>query len=270
MVVKEKEYLQIFDNIVSQKGNATLINKRHNKTLFYFGKAYTLKKKKTPNLLPKENELTNMEVGRFFMLVSKFVNEYIIRNDFEITDIKRETYNFRVRNNKAFDSLQTGEYFWCFDVNNAYWQMMYKLGIISENVYNKYAYNNKYKLIKKIAIGLTVSGQTARFLQNGEVLKSKDGKELIVYEDKTLWKRVYKNVRHMTYNIPVDVINKIGADNYIFYNQDAVAVKNEFKKDADDFFLDNGIDYKKILCRKISDSEYMFGSEKRTFLSRTF
>lgn len=209
-----------------------------------------------------DGELSKKEVMKFFSIVRKSVDKYILKNDFNVEPISQIASITKSFNYEIFKNIPNNHEFWIFDLNNAYWQMMYRMGIIDKSIYLKYRNDANYKLLKQVAIGLINEPKKARFMRNGKFVKDKDGRELLIVEDNKEWRIVYSNVRLSCYNVPISIIQEL-KNNYIFFNQDAVAVTLDLEKKVREYMELHDLDYKMQLCVKLNDYEYMQGDKLR-------
>jgi len=225
------------------------------------------KKKKVVKDNLSEDILTQGQVISFFGMVQKYVNSFISSNDYYIPKLKRLDHYGVFYNRDLFGSLNNGDYFWAVDIDNSYWQGMYKLGILNRSVYDKYyRLHNIYKRIKAMSIGFCSSERKRKYYKDGKILLDDSGNEYQIKEDKWQWNVVFENVRTWSYNTIFDCVRSLGGrQNVLKYNVDCICFLAKDKQDALLYFRGLGLDFKLILCRKLSDKYYSYDDEIKTF-----
>jgi len=249
------------NNFRKNKVSARFLQHRRKTFIFVDGrKIATYNPFKTKHI-DSEN-LSKREILRFFGVVRKEVNTYIKDCDYSIEDIKQLNLTTKGFNYDVFKELSVGESFWAYDLNSAYWQIMYRLGIIKKGIYEKYKTDRRYRRYKQMSIGLVNASKKCRYMIEGDFVRDCDSSEMIIEEYNEQWKQVYKNVRVACYNVPVSIAEFVN-NHYIFYNQDAIAVPLDLSENVKSFLDDNELEYKMQLCEKVSDFEYTLGKDTR-------
>lgn len=158
----------------------------------------------------------------------------------------------RSKNLKFWATMKPKCYFYNIDLDSAYWQMLYKLGYITEKVFNNYKGVDDYKQAKRYCVSFLARDIKMNH-SNGEIMRC----------DTTVFRNVYMNVRHCLYGCISESIK--GIDNYIEYNIDGVTVMNTDLDVVRRRLTAMGLTFKVTQCRKISDTEYEYGSKIRKF-----
>jgi hypothetical protein len=179
---------------------------------------------------------------------------------------KPELYNLNIdfkgvsrnKNIDLWDKLPINTYFYNLDLKSAYWQIAYRLGYISENIFNAYMSLDDYKQVKRLCISFL--GRS-----NNMFYQVKNDKFLIEC-DTRVFKKVYNNIRNELYNCIKKVI--VSPCNYLEYNIDGIYV---IKEDVDlirSEFKKMNLKYKITECRKINETDFLYGHKLRKFKNK--
>lgn len=202
-------------------------------------------------------DLGNLSKEQFFSFMGMFnKNLYKCLNiKTELLDLKIEFKGMsRKKNFENFDKVEIGGFFYNLDLNSAYWQIVYKLGYIDFDFYEKYQCNSDYKIVKRLCISFLARNNRKNYYVNG--------KEFSIICNTTALKQVYTNIRNTLYHIFTECSHKV---DYIAYNIDSIYIEKKDLHNVKSFFDDLGLEYKLVLCQKIGLKEYMYGREKRNF-----
>lgn len=159
------------------------------------------------------------------------------------------------RNVDNWDKIHVGCFFYNIDLSSAYWQMAHRLGYISTALFEKYMYDDDFKMAKRLCISFLARKNTMLYYDGFKVSE--------ISCDSQIMNGVYANIRHELYNI----INKAAksVDIYLDYNTDGITVlANEVSK-VKKYFQKEGLIYKINECRKISGSQYYSNYKVRNF-----
>ena len=130
------------------------------------------------------------------------------------------------------------------NLNNPYYWSDY-LNIKKENNVNNFnLYNTRNTFNKKNNVG--------HFNEN----------EFTISCDTSILKKVYINIRNFLYKIFNECAKTV---DYIAFNIDSIYIDQKNLKEAKNFFKLHNLDFKLVLCQKISSLDYTFGKEKRKF-----
>lgn len=236
------------------------IVKKHDITQLYFSDSdisykYEPEIKKT---VFKNNKHKNLAL-LFFAQISKIVNNYIISHNLEIELIKEiQSTKVMQLNRSLFDNIEDNEIFYSIDINNAWFQSAYKLGVISEKMYNTYKGLPEFKALRQISFGLTTSETEVTYI-NPCIQK------LVIRENKNLQKALFKNIKVNVYNTITECRNEllsIGTD-CLSYAVDSITFTSKGYDLVYNYLNSNNWDFKVIICTKINSNSYLFGSELR-------
>jgi hypothetical protein len=210
-------------------------------------------------------EKVNKSIRDFHKIIAKSVVNFVskaLKND-GVIEIKRNFQFVRKKNYDKFDSIPIGGSFFNYDFNSSYWQMMYKLGIISEKIYKKYYSFDTFKLHKAICMGLTTSCKRAYYYKNGTPLMI-GGNHFFVDEVRTQERILFANVRVLSSNYIAGACQSINND-YVAYTIDSIMCSPVHNKTMKEYFDSLGLDYKVEVCRKISENTYTKRGDEYTF-----
>jgi hypothetical protein len=207
----------------------------------------------------ESSQISKKEINAFFALVSKKINEYIIRSNFVIDKL----YDFRgsISNYTLYKELPAKAFIIEFDIDNCYWQALHKIGVINEDIYKRYyLLHNVYKTYKAIAITLTTSEGVCNYYKNGKPFLDSFGNHYSIKEDKRQWIELYDNIRYWGENVIQNCIDKFKLK-VIYSTVDSLMIPIDFKNDKDlklynkicNYFNENKIDFKINHCSKLSD-----------------
>jgi hypothetical protein len=160
----------------------------------------------------------------------------------------------RKKHKENFDKIKIGGFFYNLDLNSAYWQIVYKLGYIDFDFFEKYQYNSNYKVVKRLCISFLARKNKKNYYVNG--------KEFSIVCETSALKQVYTNIRNTLYQIFTECSKQV---EYIAYNIDSIYFLKKDLKQVKKFFDQLELEYKLVLCQKIGKREYTYGKEKRIF-----
>jgi len=128
------------------------------------------------------------------------------------------------------------------DLNHAYWQIAYKLGIISKNTYES-GLNLKNKQVRLAALSTIGVGKTYNKFKNGTV--DTKNKKVIGRDEEFI--KVYTLIRYTCYKY-MNRLKKILGDDFIAYKVDCIYYKYNLKNEkiVNDFFKKNNLMIKKL------------------------
>ena len=93
-----------------------------------------------------------------------------------------------------------------------------------------------------------------------------NGQEYEIGCDTRVLQRVYDNIRNDLYGCVRGSIN--GVSDWLEYNIDGVTVMNDNLDAVCRKFKDMGLAFKITECRKVSGTQYIYGSTLRNFIGR--
>ena len=176
--------------------------------------------------------------------VKKYVQE--VRN----VDKVDTPYTTTCKNYRAFEELNKGDIFYSVDINHAYFQVLYRLGYITEKLYDLYKDQDHYKKAFVMSCSLLTSKSKTCIYRKGVLHKIVDSKE----EDSVLGV-IYDNVRHTLQNLLGGLYEQLG-DKAFAYITDEILIRPEALGEVKDYFRGKGYEFKIAKCWKTSNSEY--------------
>lgn len=162
----------------------------------------------------------------------------------------------RGKNREAFNSIPVESYFWNLDLSSAYWQMGYRLGYVSKKFYEKYIFNDDYKVVKRLCFSFLARSNSKTY--------STENSQYQIICDNTLDQLVYDNIRHELYKIISGAL-EVAGENYIDYNIDAISFTNKARKEVVKYFEEQNVVFKLIPAIKVSETHYEFKDTIRKF-----
>lgn len=190
----------------------------------------------------------------FLGLFNKNLYKNILANeDLFFLDIKFIGAS-RHKNRINFDKIPIGGFFYNLDLNSAYWQVIYKLGYIDLELFERYKNLDIYKVAKRLCVSFLARNNFKNYYF--------DGKEITIKCDTSALKQIYINVRNYLYCLFNTLAKQI---DYIAFNIDSIYFNNKDIAIAKKYFNDLNLEYKLVLCQKTGKREYVYGKEKRNF-----
>lgn len=193
-------------------------------------------------------DLTSRQFAAFLGMFNRGLYSQIRKNDLLNLKVNFKGVS-RSKNHKGYERLPVGSIFYNIDLNSAYWQIAHKLGYISDNVFNKYQFDDKYKSVKRLCVS---------FLSrpNKKTYHQLDGTAFTVHCDTSILKQVYDNIRSELYRTINDIADQV---DYIEYNIDGISILPEDKQLVKQYFNDLGLLYSTKLCVKLDEYKYKSG-----------
>lgn len=162
----------------------------------------------------------------------------------------------RKKNTELWSNMKYGTLFYNIDLSSAYWQMAYRLGYITENVYNKYMEKDEYKEVKRYCVSFLARSNKKKYIDNS-------GNEYEIKCDTTSLQAVYDNIRNELYKI-IDEVAK-NFPEVLEQNIDGITVLYKDYKKAKELLNKKGLKFKVTQCIKMNDYEYFYGTKPRAF-----
>ena len=193
----------------------------------------------------------------FFSFLAHF-NKCLYKNI-----VKKNLFDFRVnysgvsrkKNYASFRKLDVGDFFYIADLNSAYWQIAYKLGYIDSKLYFRYKDDEKYKSAKRLCISFLARNTKKIFYSNS-------GEFFTITCENNVLKLVYENIRKYLYCLFSNIAENT---EFIAYNIDAIYVTKKDLSVVKEFLKLENLDYKLVLCQKISNTEFSYGKKTKKF-----
>lgn len=252
MEVTSKDYALIKENYIKSGRfiNEQIVGSRRN---LYDEKNKLVATYVNNNIL----DLGKLSKEQFFSFMGMFnKNLYKCLNlNPELLDLQIDFKGMsRKKHRENFDKIEVGGFFYNLDLNSAYWQIVYKLGYIDFEFYEKYQYNSDYKVVKRLCISFLARNNRKNYYVNG--------KEFSIICDTSALKQVYSNIRNTLYQIFTECSNEV---DYISYNIDSIYIEKKDLQKVKTIFDSLGLEYKLVLCQKTGVKEYTYGKDRRNF-----
>lgn len=217
------------------------------------------------SLLATTCQSANLNIGKitnqmFKVFLSNFNKQLIkqfLSNDALFTQSIAPTIPARSKNQDIWSDVKVGQYFYCVDINSAYWQVAFMLGYINEPFYQKYLRCDEYKQAKRYCISFLARQNKSTYISNGCVTNH-------ITCDTSLFRGVYENIRHKLYNLVNEMIEAVD-NKQIQYNVDAIYVLSENLETVQGVLKRNNLLHKIIECRKVGENEYTYKGKTRKF-----
>ena len=193
----------------------------------------------------------------FLSNFTKQLHKQFLKNDALFTLSISPVIPARAKNQDIWSEVKVGEYFYCVDINSAYWQVAFMLGYIKEPFYHKYLRCDEYKQAKRYCISFLARQNKSTYISNGCVTNH-------ITCDTSLYRVVYENIRHKLYNLVNEMIEAVD-NKQIQYNVDAVYVLSENLSTVQNVLKNNNLLHKIIECRKVGENEYTYKGKTRKF-----
>jgi hypothetical protein len=252
--VTPERYLELVE---LQKKNGVPFSehkKGSRKTLFVYGKPFV-------TMLEGGNyldigKISDSQFTSFLAIFKKTLYKNIQANKNLLTYKVEFSGTSRSKNREAFNSVPVESYFWNLDLSSAYWQMGHRLGYVSQKFYDKYIFNDDYKVVKRLCFSFLARSNYKTYTCNDQSYK--------IFCDNTLDQLVYDNIRNELYTI-IDGAVKIAGNSCVDYNIDAISFKNDVRKEIVEYFQKQGLVFKLLPAIKVSETEYNFKDKIKKF-----
>lgn len=203
-------------------------------------------------------ELTKQQFTSFLGMFQKHLYSQFHKNQ-GLYDVNIEfSGSAREKDYDHWDSMKIGTYFYNVDLSSAYWQMLYKLGYISEKMFLAYKPFDEYKEVKRYCVSFLARDVKMNYM-------TPDTTNLIKCDTSAL-KKVYENVRNSLYTTTHAMLEDCAG--FLEYNIDGVFVMNTDLEIVWANLKKMGLNYKTTECRKISETDYMYGCKQRKFKNK--
>ena len=190
----------------------------------------------------------------------KHVNKYIHEHNYCVQPIPKKDSRARIKDDAIWNDIPVGGEFWCIDINSCYWQMAYKLGYISEKLYNTYVDLADFKLIKQLSLSFLPKRSHKDYYKNGEKIWS-------INCENEQWDIIYKNITSKSFNLIHELELIVRKQNVLMRLSDAIYVKYSHVAAIEDYLNDANVKYKTLQCVKLSPSTYNMDDELKNFFS---
>ncbi len=165
----------------------------------------------------------------------------------------------RDKNVSAWNEVSLGSYFYCIDLNSAYWQSAYKLGYISEKMFLNYDSSQvEYKSAKRLCFSFLSRNAKADYYLGSDFLYS------VSCEDSE-FVFAFDNIRNYLQNIIYELVRCVGFE-YLEYTIDSVFVRSDKVDVVKAKLRELGLEFKIIQCKKTNDTDYFYGSKLKQFI----
>lgn len=203
-----------------------------------------------------ENKVASSVIAVLNKTVKKSYIDYAIKNKCDIY-IPKQNGSVRSTNTHVYNSLPKGELFYEVDICHAYWQVAYKIGMIDEKTYNKYADNAKIKRFRNMSLTAVLAPKTVEYINKGRYCGR-------ITEDTGIFNKIYTKIRRTCYNVLYDVLSEVNT-NWIKYNIDGLAVLPDMLPIVERKLKQFGYKYTISECHKIDDKTYSSDGEIKNF-----
>ena len=239
-------------------------------------KSFYIKRDLKPANIDKENDETINQFGSiFFKKLKEQYHKYIIKNNFDIPEIKDEYKLISKLDLKPYKSLPVGAYFVDVDIEHCYWQTLFNFGVIDKNFYEEYLHPD-FKLLRNMAIGYMAKKTSVNIYSGVLTNENKDElieglldndfhilndlftKEKSISCDISIYKRIFDNVRHYSANTMGYAAENLLQGKVIKYVTDGIMfnANNEKVQDVIDYFSSRGFTSVINICKKYNENLY--------------
>jgi len=249
----EKRYNEIKDSLIKN-------NRKFSEQIFGGRKTIFLNNQLTATVVSDAGLTTGKLTQRQFTAFLGMFNRIMYQQFSKKPELLNQKIEFkgisRKKNNILWDKMGYGTMFYNIDLSSAYWQMAYRLGYITEKVYNNYIDRDEYKEVKRYCISFLARGNKKKYVSNtGDIHEIKC--------DTAPLQAVYDNIRNELYRIIDEVANSF--PEVIEQNIDGITVLQEDYKKAKELLKAKGLKFKATICIKVNDYEYFYGNAPRSF-----
>lgn len=176
--------------------------------------------------------------------VTKYISKYAKDRLPKVERLHPVVYS----NRELWHNLPDGTKFFLIDASHCYWRIAFVMGCIGKTLYNKYAEDKDYKVLRLIALSILTIRIKREYYINGTFAYEKE-------EPTDNYRVVYQNIRHYAYNNSGQVKEAI-KDYCIGYRVDGIFLLPEGLRKAKTIFKKNSLLYKVTKCVKVDDKNY--------------
>jgi hypothetical protein len=249
--IESKVFGGYVKSLADQRRTFIVEKKRSVKSILIGTKYIILQKNK--NQL-KNDKVNKTRITSLFAQVAKCVNAYIIKSELTVKKIK-QIGTSSYTNRKKYRLMKDDAKFYYVDIAHCYWRIAFLRDYISETLYKNILETEDLKLYRNMALACIVAPKGREYWIRGE-------KILEIYEDKTLHRIVYDNIRFTAYNL-MDIIKKEVDEHCIAYRTDGIMVDS--KKGLEmvkKLITEHNFSYTVTECTKIDELTYKYGNAK--------
>lgn len=192
--------------------------------------------------------ISRNRIAVLFKAVKQAYHDYITKNNFTI-DVPKKIANVRGSNSQLFKNLAIGEKFYYLDVRHAYWQVAYKMGMLSEKLYNRYADDKEMKLFRNMSFACVLAPKKVDYIVRGCFMNT-------IIEDTSIYRELYRKIRHTTYNL-IGYAKTLLNDKWIDYNIDGISFTADSLEQAEQIFKELDYVYTLNKCEKLNEYQYV-------------
>lgn len=225
--------LQSFNRVIDHLGNKhsfSVETRGSRKVINLNGKRIASFRPGAPN-----SDLKSKEARRLMGQVRASVTRYIKKKNFDVPLIKKE-YPVVFTNKLFWESIPNNTEFYIIDAKHAYWRIAYLQGYISEKLYDKYAENKEFKLVRNISLAILSSTIKKEYYSYGKKICE-------VECDTGLYRQIYDNIRYFSFNLCGKIRNNLD-DSCFAYRTDGVFLLKHGLTRAKKMFDEAGLFYK--------------------------
>ncbi len=222
-------------------------HKRGVKTIYFGGKAVAVSNDKKNKV--KRKKLLDREIVNLIANVSKSVNNFIVKSNFEV-EPEQQMHPSTWTNNDLYYQMPKGTEFIYIDISHCFWRIAYLKKYISKRMYQSVLEKPHLKTYRNMALACIVSDSWREYIIRGD-------KRFTIYEDRTIHRTVYDNIRFTCYNLMGDISDMIGRDNVIGYRTDGIIVIPSVKDDVIQLIKDHDFECTEKKITKMDDFYYL-------------
>jgi len=217
-----------------------------------------------------KDEILSKFAPSFFKNLQNYYNNYILEKNYNIEPIFEEhklIHSIKRDNWKAIDNDRL---FVKVDIEHAYWQILFNMGIIPKKFYEENLHPD-FKLLRNMSIGYMIRKQVLKYY-NPKLFSDELINDIInnkVFDrlepchkincDTEIYNIIFKNIRQTSANTIGEVAENILDGKFVKYVVDGITFKpkdNKQLKDVYQYLKFCGFTFTTNFCRKISDKEY--------------
>ena len=187
-------------------------------------------------------------------MVKQQVKSYLV--GVKSPQVVEAMYSTTGRDQKVFKEINNGEAFYSVDINHAYFQVLKKLGYITDSFYEMYKDQDHYKKAFHFSCSWLVSRAKIYQYRMGVLIGIVDKKE----SEKEL-KIIYDNVRYTLQNLLGELYEQLDSG-AVAYLTDEIFVKKEALPFVKEYFKSKGYEFKINLCFKMNNVEFNKANQK--------
>ncbi len=236
---------------MSEQRRKFIIEGKRDVRTIIIGKKHVIHHRKRKLLSEKKD---NARITSLIGQVSKAVNNFLIKNDFQVEKVPQH-FQSTGTNRRKYNRMKEGTVFYYVDISHCFWRIAFLKNYIGERLYKNVLEKPGLKLYRNMALGCIVSEKWREYYNNGKFV-------IKITEDRTLHQRVYDNIRFTCYNL-MGYAASLTVKNCIAYRTDGIMVDKAGLPKVKKLIRAQNYDFTVKECIKVDNLSYLSGGRTK-------